>query len=1655
MGKAAQQRGSRQFNRPVSSSRLISDPCARHARFQGHRGKLSVQQVSMKGERHGPPGPASGLRSGHHDLHEFEEAAPVGTVLEEEVEKISFTFYTWCLSLTRWVLGAKTAFSRYLAKTLRLCRDGPQSSPTALFPLPLPCFQPFATLDLDQTKEGRRSQVVDRALHVLVSALNFLYTARSFPDLELIKRQPNRVQQRALSQLRLLLEASDHGLPVHVEASGRKNLLLLTRLQELAKAADALGFSKNPYATGHTGHEVPIEKKSHSKLNPFSNLNADRLKITGQGQWNAVDYMSPEFQMSFLEPQILELDKPIYTRGMPNLSTESAEEVRKLFLKWDDLGLLVLHPMSTVHPGPEQKVKIFNAYKSDLCDRQIGDRRLKNAQEGRISGPSKDLPCGPLITRLFVPEGHGLRVCITDRSDYYHQMAVSFERSRGNLVWPPMKLKDFSGTRALQEFETRQLQKIRRIDRTVHGDFLRGIRPSQDRADPDTEVFGGFKSVLQGDHLGVEYGIDAHAGFLEQSGLLHPHGRLLTSKLIRPRGLYEGLVIDDYFTIAPVPMATLGTDDPEESAAYTAFKKAKKAYAKAGLLGSDAKDVIDSDLATVVGAEIDSRRHLVQEGLLPVGAPAAKRLSLSWIALHAASFSHTSDALHSSLVGALVSAFCFRKCSMAILNHLFKVIPPLELRPQEPKLWELPRKAAEELVLAGVLLPVLASNVKAPILTSVFSSDASMKKGAFCEAELPKSLVQALWQSGDFKGGHTFLESIPKTILKSHGGYEEGDFLEEADRDHLEEPVSRDTPDRPLAQRYDFLEICGGSGVVSDAMAKLGYVVGPIIDLSFSSHYDLTKTRTLEWILFLIQAGRVRSMALEPPCTTFSPAAHPTARSYKVPRGFNQKSKKVWIGNRLAFFCLCILWASVYAQIFALLETPRRSKMAWLDEWLRLLELNEVVETFTASCSFGSPFQKEFRFLTANMRPESICFPCTRDHVHVKIQGSLTKGSAVYCPLLAKALAQLFHDHLQAESKAFEKKNIATEGLESLLVNEIAKKAQWKVSSCWQWKGYSHINVLELASLLQVVKAAARRGGGRTCLLLDSFVALRSTCKGRSGSRALAPLLRKVLAISIAFAVYLSGLFCPTRLNPSDDPTRDAPLRASVDFPLSVDFMDLNGLYSFAALPKLRRWISNWACLALGILLLSGTVPMQLSQHSVRHRSSKLPISLHEVLQEFNPTLGFPGEGPLGGRLVLFGLLAGSTFFPSHGMLPRHKEDRARADFPSHGMLPRHKEDRARADWRLERPLEFGRPVTESTKSNREKLLRWFSDWLEEKGFCLEDLVKRASHEPELLVRQLLQYGMQLYEAGRPYSHYAETVNGLGARHPSIRRLMSGAWDLAFAWLREEPYEHHQACPYQVLLAATTLSILCGWPRVAGAIVLMWGAVCRVGEVLNATRADLVLPTDMEGALHAVMLRVGEPKTRFRAARHQVARMDWEDLVSFTIAVFDELKQQERLWPASPQLLRTRFKQLLEAMGLPTTHGPHGRPLDLGSLRAGGATHLLLATEDSELVRRRGRWLSSRTMEIYIQESSATTFYPRLPEKVKAKVSMLAKAFPEAFQKMVTLQKMKLPSQTWPHFFHNQTDWGGKKVGGGEMGAGGPERSRESRRRVKSRAADR
>lgn len=60
--------------------------------------------------------------------------------------------------------------------------------------------------------------------------------------------------------------------------------------------------------------------------------------------------------------------------------------------------------------------------------------------------------------------------------------------------------------------------------------------------------------------------------------------------------------------------------------------------------------------------------------------------------------------------------------------------------------------------------------------------------------------------------------------------------------------------------------------------------------------------------------------------------------------------------------------------------------------------------------------------------------------------------------------------------------------------------------------------------------------------------------------------------------------------------------------------------------------------------------------------------------------------------------------------------------------------------------------------------------------------------------------------------------------------------------------------------------------------------------------------------------------------------------------------------------------------------------INLGLLRAGGASWLLMVSEDSEFTRRRGRWITSKVMDIYTQERWAVQFMPRLPNNTKDKL---------------------------------------------------------------------
>ena len=108
---------------------------------------------------------------------------------------------------------------------------------------------------------------------------------------------------------------------------------------------------------------------------------------------------------------------------------------------------------------------------------------------------------------------------------------------------------------------------------------------------------------------------------------------------------------------------------------------------------------------------------------------------------------------------------------------------------------------------------------------------------------------------------------------------------------------------------------------------------------------------------------------------------------------------------------------------------------------------------------------------------------------------------------------------------------------------------------------------------------------------------------------------------------------------------------------------------------------------------------------------------------------------------------------------------------------------------------------------------------------------------------------------------------------------MAQAWDLAFTWGSHEPAVHHVAMPMQVLAATISIAWIWGWSREAAIFALSWGALLRIGEVFQSVRRDLILPSDVAGSIDYVLLRIKEPTTRFRPARHQSGKLEQPDLI--------------------------------------------------------------------------------------------------------------------------------------------------------------------------------
>lgn len=363
----------------------------------------------------------------------------------------------------------------------------------------------------------------------------------------------------------------------------------------------------------------------------------------------------------------------------------------KLARLWSTRGLLALFDDEGVQRLQKSNPRPTD-WRQEAC--QLGERS--------ISGPSRFLPIGHMMTSLHCHRDQVLKGIITDRKDFYHQAYVTRQKAHLNLPFA-YNIEEFYNTSAYDDLmRIREERRKSRKHREIVGDRYGKIHDAQSTSSSSL-VFPAFKSLFWGSSLLCRRmalcwrAMDSSLPLQRyKASILFPedlYGRvwsLMTTLQCLNKLLASGVkgcpALNTVLMLLLVPIRELCVGAPEQ-------------------------DVNGSLHFKIVGAEVDSRLKMRSRGQVLVGAPMDRRLSLAALSLKVCQFPVISRAVASRLAGAWTCVMMYRRC----LTCIFKEIYGLGVVDghSDDEVIPFRRSASTEMALAATLSFVASSNVDA------------------------------------------------------------------------------------------------------------------------------------------------------------------------------------------------------------------------------------------------------------------------------------------------------------------------------------------------------------------------------------------------------------------------------------------------------------------------------------------------------------------------------------------------------------------------------------------------------------------------------------------------------------------------------------------------------------------------------------------------------------------------------------------------------------------------------------------------------------------------------------------------------------------------------------------------------------------------------
>ena len=241
----------------------------------------------------------------------------------------------------------------------------------------------------------------------------------------------------------------------------------------------------------------------------------------------------------------------------------------------------------------------------------------------------------------------------------------------------------------------------------------------------------------------------------------------------------------------------------------------------------------------------------------------------------------------------------------------------------------------------------------------------------------------------------------------------------------------------------------------------------------------------------------------------------------------------------------------------------------------------------------------------------------------------------------------------------------------------------------------------------------------------------------------------------------------------------------------------------------------------------------------------------------------------------------------------------------------------------------------------------------------------RPAVSPEALDEILCQFIEAAWEEGDPKSVGDNARSGLMHFLPRLRGKLHGSQRLLTAWKKHELPQRAPPLPRAFLLALAGKALMEHDLRLCVALLLGFHAMLRTGELLAVRARDLLRADGNQSML--VSLPFTKSGQRLKNVPEAVVITD-PLLLTYLRVLLPRLEPHDYLYPGKNANFRAAFRRLCLATRLPAVT-PTWRPY---SLRRGGATAHFMEFGSLDRTALRGRWQSTSTARVYINEAVAT-----------------------------------------------------------------------------------